>query len=437
MNPCIHNDIAYCVSDNWKELVDKMIPNDSEVSSYTFPIPIDSEGQGRISYLRSGRMIYEFINMMDEGLVSVAYKYNYIAKTDIKSFYRSLYTHSIPWAIHGKEIIRMPENFNNYELYGNRLDKLFQNANDGCTNGIPVGPVVSDIAAEIVASAIDIAFTNKANELEIDYEAVRFKDDYRILSKSEYEAKQLVKVLQSALNEYHLELNDEKTTVSPLPDGLFRQKASRYHVIRPKDESRYSWEEFYELYLSVIQSDKEHPDTGVIDRFLADIVNENGLLKVEVQESNIQKIISMFIMLGKLRIKSFPKILAIFETIIKHHSIVTIQFESIPQQQIIDYLNEYLKDLLNESERNQYLIIWIIYFLKSNNLLDNNQAKCLIDGSVPPEDLIIKSVLSGRGTIFNDCRDFKLFVGCRTAAKKVKMLEYLDIFNRLKDDQSP
>ena len=246
----------------------------------------------------------------------------------------------------------------------------------------------------------------------------------------------MVKILQTALSEYHFELNDEKTTVSPLPGGLFRQKAARYHVICPKDEDQYSWKEFYELYLSVVQTDQEHPDTGVIDRFLADIINEQGKLKLEILESNIHRIISMLIILGKLRIKSFPKILAIFESIIKN-DIVNDQFESIPKCQIADYLETYLKTLLTENGRNQYLIIWIVYFLISNNLFDVTQIRELIGDAAASEDLIIKSILNDQGYIFNNRRDFELFVDCRTAARTITMLEYLDIFDRLKETHQP
>jgi len=119
--------------------------------------------------------------MAEHDVASVAFRYKYLITTDIKNFYPSIYTHSIPWAIHGKKFIRSAKNRHNYNLFGNRLDKLFQNADDGCTNGVPIGPVVSDLIAEIVLSAVDRMISG---ELEKDILVVRFKDDYRILAKS-------------------------------------------------------------------------------------------------------------------------------------------------------------------------------------------------------------------------------------------------------------
>ncbi len=45
-----------------------MIPVDSSVTSYSFPVPIDAKNPGRLGYLRSGRLIYEFIEMTDDDL---------------------------------------------------------------------------------------------------------------------------------------------------------------------------------------------------------------------------------------------------------------------------------------------------------------------------------------------------------------------------------
>ena len=59
---------------------------------------------------------------------------------DIVSFYPSIYTHSIPWALHGKAFAKA----NRGELHlGNRLDKHVRNGQDGQTVGLPVGPDTS------------------------------------------------------------------------------------------------------------------------------------------------------------------------------------------------------------------------------------------------------------------------------------------------------
>lgn len=365
----------------------------------------------------AARSIYEFLSMIDDDIAAVAYRYTHLVKTDIKNFYPSIYTHSIAWALHGKDYIRLPDNRNNYKLLGNRLDRLFQNASDGCTNGVPIGPVVSDIIAEIVASGVDRNLSMSLDKSPIDCEVIRFKDDYRILVKSESDGRTVIKYLQMALKAYNLELSDEKTAIWKLPDGLFREWASMYHAVQPRRKRRYTWKQFRELYLAVLRIDKVCPGTGVIDRFLADIVNRNGQLKISLAPFNLQKVLSMLLMLATLRTKAFPKVVAIIEAVLKspfglrHHT------------EIVEYLDGYLCTLSKDEERNKYLISWIAYFLVSNDLKKDLKFK--------PKyiDPITRSIYNNCNALFIDCKEYKIFVGCRTIGKKTTMLQHLDVFN--------
>ena len=62
-----------------------------------------------------------------------------ILQTDILSFYHSIYTHAVPWAIHGKDAAKANRNAHDATMYGNRLDFLLRSCQDGQTIGIPVG----------------------------------------------------------------------------------------------------------------------------------------------------------------------------------------------------------------------------------------------------------------------------------------------------------
>lgn len=417
IHPHVHNDIAFHISRNWKKIVDALIPTDSVVTAYSFPIPITKRAPGRVGSLRSGRMIYEFIDMTDDDLVSLAYRYTHLVKADIKNFYPSIYTHSLAWALHGKKFVRRSKNIHNFDLVGNRLDKLFQYANDGCTNGLPIGPVVSDVAAEIIAASVDRELTRHLRILNIDCAAVRFKDDYRILVKSEHEARNVIKALQASLREFNLELSDEKTKVAPLPTGLFREWVSRYHAIHPRKRWRFSWKLFRELYLGVVEIDRACPGTGVIDRFLADIVSKDGHLKLHLEERNLERAISMLLMLGSLRIKAFPKIMAILESIIRS------SFGSAHEAAILLYLEEFLRRISAEEERNKYLISWLLYFLVSNGFYRRLTTKPFL------KDPVTRSIASNRAIVFSKAADFKLFQGCKAAGSGVTMLQHLDVFN--------
>lgn len=419
IHPEHHNDIAYHLARNWKTVVDAMIPKDSDVASYSFPVPIDARHPGRMGGLRSGRLIYEFLWMTEEDLASVAYRYSHVVRTDIKSYYPSIYTHSIAWALHGKKKIRTGNNRWDMKLLGNRLDKYFQCANDGRTNGIPIGPVVSDIIAEIIASAVDRMLTRmvRSDEDGLNCAMVRFKDDYRILVESEADGRKVIKMLQAALKEFNLEISETKTSVHALPDGLFRPWVSKYHAIYPRKKRHLRWKEFRELYLAVLVIDEECPGTGVIDRFLADIVTKGGTLRVGLHDRNLQKALSMLLMLGSRRVKAFPKVIAIIEAVIR------TPFGFSHEAEIVAYLEGYLRRLVKEEDRNKYLISWIAYFFVSNRL------KSRLSFHPKLRDPVTRSVFSNRPWVFKECSEFKLFEGCVSVGDRISMLEHLDIFN--------
>ena len=57
---------------------------------------------------------------------------------DIARFYPSAYTHSIPWALHGKSVAKANRG---PSFLGNRIDTLMRAAQDGQTVGFPIDPI--------------------------------------------------------------------------------------------------------------------------------------------------------------------------------------------------------------------------------------------------------------------------------------------------------
>jgi len=413
IDPELHSDIAYIIARNWKTILKCLFDQKNKVCSYSFPIPLSAENPGEIGKLRSGRMIYEYIEMAENDIASIAYNYKCLIKTDIANFYPSVYTHSIPWAIHGKKTIRKKRNRTDFRFFGNRLDKLIQCANDDCTVGIPIGPVVSDLISEIILAKVDKQLSKHINE---KFFVARFKDDYRILAKSESDGKHLLKIFQSILKEYKLELNISKTEFFKLPDGLFRNWVSQYHSVNPRPRAMYSYKRFKEVYLSVITIDRQNPGTGVIDRFLADIATSKDGLRVFINKRTLPKLISLLIMLADLRTKAFPKVLAIIDSVLitplgKEHS-----------DDIAKYLVDLLGTLSENESGNEYLISWIWYFLRANRFEKK------ITFKTKYRDEVVRSSYSSRSAIFKKCKDFILFRGIRSTAKDINLLSHLDVF---------
>lgn len=135
---------------------------------------------------------------------------SHIVKADIASCFPSIYTHSIPWALHGKLAAKSS---NNLLISGNLLDKCTQNTRDRQTNGLIIGPHASNIISEIILTTIDHQLQ------ELGYKKViRHIDDYVFYASSVEEGEKFIKDLSLLLRNFEMSLNDKKTTILALPN---------------------------------------------------------------------------------------------------------------------------------------------------------------------------------------------------------------------------
>lgn len=136
----------------------------------------------------------------------------YLLKTDITRFYPSVYTHSIPWALHTKPTAKqhtkpIPQYF------GNILDRDARNLQDGQTIGIPIGPDTSLIIAEIVLTAFDEQLAARLPQLL----GFRYVDDFELGFKTYGEAEEALAVIRELLKDFELEINHTKTMIVETP----------------------------------------------------------------------------------------------------------------------------------------------------------------------------------------------------------------------------
>ncbi len=89
-HPFNYHDIVYYLMQDWKTIVNHLFHEELKIFSYSFPIPVNAKSIGKLGNLRSGRMIYEWIEMAEKDMVVEAHKYNYIIRTDITNFYNSI-----------------------------------------------------------------------------------------------------------------------------------------------------------------------------------------------------------------------------------------------------------------------------------------------------------------------------------------------------------
>ena len=198
LNPVHFSLLAECIVTNWKE-ISKLIKSRFSLTTPT------TTGDGRaISRLHA-------LDILPRRRAEVRSQGAYLLKADVARFYPSIYTHSIPWAIHGKAFAKANRDFRHW---GNKLDVLVRNCQDGQTNGIPVGPDTSLVISELILARIDKVLSRRR------INGLRYMDDYELIFKSEKHALEARSVLQEALLEYELDLSTPKTVIQSLPQSL-------------------------------------------------------------------------------------------------------------------------------------------------------------------------------------------------------------------------
>ena len=183
----------------------------------------------------------------------------YILQADISRFYPSLYTHSIPWALHGKAVVKAKKF--DPKLAGNKLDTIVRRGQDGQTIGVPIGPDASLVLAELVLCAVDAVFPRKMVR-----GGFRFIDDYEFGFSTYADAEEGLALLQGQLNEFQLALNPKKTNIVDLPQPLETKWVSELRIFPLGDDGNTRAQEFglIRYFERAFELADEHPEDTVL-----------------------------------------------------------------------------------------------------------------------------------------------------------------------------
>lgn len=148
-------------------------------------------------------------------------KYNAMVQIDISKCFDSIYTHSLPWSIIGKNQTKFHLD-GSKSTFGGRFDAIIQQLNQNETNGIVIGPEFSRIFAEIILQSADVelerALSARANLThKVDYEIFRYVDDYFVFYNEPSTELRIIEELQEILRARKLSINAAKVKSYPKP----------------------------------------------------------------------------------------------------------------------------------------------------------------------------------------------------------------------------
>ena len=436
-HPYNYHDIVFYLQENWEDVINHLFHQENKIYSYSFPISLTKKKKPSLSNLRSGRMIYEWLAMAERDLILDAKHYQFIARTDISNFYSSIYTHSIAWALHGRENALKD---NKYNLFGNKIDRLIQYANDGRTNGIPIGSVLSDLIAEIILSSIDRNTSEDLKKVDVDFLAVRFKDDYRFLCNSESNAKQILKILSKNLSNYNLSINENKTSIQKLPGGLYRKHDRQYFPHSLKDEKEITFKCFEHTLLIALDIHRSNPGTNILEKFVSECFAKNNQTKE-------RKLKIIFSKNPQKRIRQIKQVISLLFLVKRESEKLLCHVLSISEQLYISYRQDYsdLKQYLKSTIENEisiasnkgsiFEVVWLIFFSRYLGLgINQERLKDLLDKSNIEANKFYTSILNSEQKIFRDTisTNIRLFKTPKHFKNdpEFTLTKYLDIFDR-------
>ena len=248
----------------------------------------------------------------------------HILSADIQRFYPSIYTHSIPWALHTKAAAK--KNRSTTQI-GNLLDTLIRNAQDQQTLGIPIGPDTSLLIAEILLAPVDERLVK-----EFGVFGFRYVDDYELAFENLAEANAVRSKLHEVLGEYELTLNVTKTEISTLPSEIEDTWTSELRVFPFRPDSHQQKADLLHYFNRVFHLAKEFPTVGVVKYAVArfktvGIAKENwGLFEnlllqcATVETGTLRFVLSHFLAYQPTAWLNEKAIQLCLDRIIKHHA---------------------------------------------------------------------------------------------------------------------
>ena len=246
--------------DSWLAIVTRFqkFASNPKISCLSVPV------QSLTPETDKAEQIKQWWEKVEQKSIELSLDFEFVVHTDLVDCYAALYTHSIAWALHTKEIAKA----NRYDmgLIGNVIDLHIRAMRHGQTNGIPQGSVLMDFIAEMVIGYADSELSTRIHDQNIDeYQILRYKDDYRIFVNNPQDGEKILKSLTEVMIDLGLKLKPEKTKASnnvirsaikdDKLDWLFRKAGDKL---------------LHKQLLIIHDQNTRHPNSGSISRGLQD-----------------------------------------------------------------------------------------------------------------------------------------------------------------------
>lgn len=181
----------------------------------------------------------------------------YLLQADISNFYPSIYTHSIPWALHTKSVAKSSFAFS--ANIGNQIDAHIRNCQEMQTKGVPIGPDSSFAISEIIMTSVDEMLLPI-----VGGKYHRYIDDFEFGCGSYQQAETTLGRLQEILEQFELTLNPSKIKIVDSPcslDPIWLHELKNYRFRSGRIQQRNDFLHYFDLVMDCLG---KYPDDPIV-----------------------------------------------------------------------------------------------------------------------------------------------------------------------------
>ena len=226
--------------------------------------------------------ILNWWNSMEQRSIELSLKYRYMFMTDITNCFGQINPESIAWALARKDTPYQTDD--NYAL-ASSIQRYLRAMQEGKNIGIPQGSSLFSLIAEIILGYTDMLLAQEiANEQEndnlpkeLEYEVLRYVDDYRIFCNDRDALDKISFMLQHILERFNFRMNSSKTRTSTelITDSIKADKAfyifntpiENKQIYKDEDgherkERGYDFDGFQKHLLFIYEFSRRFPNSG-------------------------------------------------------------------------------------------------------------------------------------------------------------------------------
>lgn len=342
INPYLYIYLVRYLTNNevWSQLINFFHKNKVEkIKVASLP------GESQINSKDKKQQILNWWNEVEQESIVNALEYQKVIHLDISNCYGSIYTHTIPWAIHGKDNAKAQKN--NKDLLGNKIDYIIRLMQNNQTNGIPQGSILMDFIAEIILTYADKLLDEKLKNYNCDFKIIRYRDDYRIFSNESESINTVTKALNDVLMSLNFKLNSKKTLYSEdiiissiKEDKIYYQSFVSSLYTKNKSDNLLFQLNLQKHLLQILIFSKKFPNSGSITKML-DEFHKYRLNSMYINENNFNiQCISILTEIMITNVKTIPLCIAIISSFIS-------SFDKNEKQMIIKKIMKKINNVPN------------------------------------------------------------------------------------------